>query len=102
MPDTERFHQLARVVDVASDDVLWVRDGASPRAKRIDELTSAARCVPLAFFGDDAEWWKVKGAEGREGFANRRHLALQDASECRAPKPAGTISPASPATPEQR
>ncbi len=76
------YGSLARVVDVASDDVLNVRAGRTHTAEKVAELAPGAAVFIVDSSGaagcevmeGEARWFRVRTLEGVEGWASCRYL----------------------------
>src|SRR5262245_5336229 len=93
LADQVRFRHFVRVVDVAANDVLWLRGRPSSGelGARVDKIPPTASCLPLVFAppsgGDkDVQGWVRVKFNGHEAWARRRFLADQPAEECRQPR----------------
>ncbi|WP_141589973.1 hypothetical protein [Myxococcus sp. AB056] len=86
--DEARFRHFLKVVDVAADDVLWLRGRpqSSALGAKLDKLPATATCVPLVFTppsrAQELKGWVRVKFNGREGWVKQRYVAEQPASEC--------------------
>ncbi len=89
---------FARVVGVAPDDVLWMRERPTARSERIHPLKPSATCVPVLFQKAGSKWWRIiprhthnsgcqfryNTGEARDnsGYAHSRYLRKHKPGEC--------------------